>query len=314
MSKIVCVVPTIRPDRMAEFKTAWEPLFRKHGVTLITVWDGDRPEVECSDDSAGRYPADALLDDPSQKQLFYRYTDSVRNYGFVAAAKRKPDYVLTLDDDCLPRVYEHDPIRAHVDTLNRRCSLHWMNTAQGDLYLRGVPYGCRADSPVMLSHGVWVGTPDFDGETQLGLENNGGVPRNLNYYNGPVPYGTLFPLCGMNVMVRREALPYLYYAPMGPDTGIPGLNRFGDIWMGMMIKRLFDGRGWACWTGASFVLHSRASDAKKNEEQERLGRAWNEVMWRTTVRREDPVFTDYMIKYTDNTRAYRDLITLNLNR
>ncbi len=84
----------------------------------------------------------------------------------------------------------------------------------------------------------------------------------------------------MNVMVTKEALPYLYYAPMGKDTGVTGLNRFGDIWMGIHLKEVFDKLGWAVYTGVSVVNHNRASDAKKNYEQEKLGRVWNEYIGR----------------------------------
>lgn len=332
-NNIICVVPTIRPESMRQFKDAWEPLFKKHGVTLITVWDGDRPEVECSDDPAGRYPADALVDTREEKDLFFRRTDACRNWGFLAAAKRKPEYILTFDDDVLPppEVYTggitHDPVKAHLSVLHTSAPLTWMNTAHDDMpwpqsryapYLRGVPYGVRGEAPVMLSHGVWIGTPDFDGETQLSLEESTlGVPLSLPYYRGPVPKGVLFPLCGMNVMVRREALPYLYFAPMGPDTGIEGLNRFADIWMGVFLKREFDNRRWVCYTGASTVLHSRASDARKNMEQEKLGREWNEKFWKCGVELCEPceesvVMNDYFYKYAEYRRAYRDLITKTL--
>jgi reversibly glycosylated polypeptide/UDP-arabinopyranose mutase len=218
---------------------------------------------------------------------------------------------LTLDDDVTP-IGKSDPIQEHLDVLQKKVPLGWMNTAHGDSsYLRGVPYGIRKEAPVMLSHGVWVGIPDFDGETQLELEAKtgdipytkpdgtptkgpAGIPYSLPYYVGPIPIGVLFPLCGMNVMVRRQALPYLYFAPMGPDTKIvqerevdqtsggthtftiPLLNRFADIWMGISLKKQFDRLGWACYTGGATILHTRASDAKKNFEQEKLGREWNE--------------------------------------
>src|SRR5262249_8041759 len=43
--KITVVVPTIRPERMEQFREDWEPLFAKHNVTLITVFDGEEPRV-----------------------------------------------------------------------------------------------------------------------------------------------------------------------------------------------------------------------------------------------------------------------------
>lgn len=263
---------------MENFRSAWADLFRKHDVRLVTVWDGDSPEVETRSPD-GRVTSNIRYTDLPWGDLVCRHTDAVRNLGFLQAAAEPSQYVLTLDDDVVPLPGD-DPIAAHIAALNRSVPISWMNTAhQGAEHLRGVPYKIRDEAPVMLSHGVWVGTPDFDGETQLRYELTSGVPEVLPYYVGPVPRGVLFPMCGMNVMVRFPALAHLYFAPMGPDSGVPGLNRFADIWCGVALKREFDRLNWACYTGASTVLHTRASDARKNVEQELLGREWNEHIW-----------------------------------
>ncbi len=369
------VVPTIRPESHARFVKEWRPLFERHNATLITVWDGENPVVEVSSpdlrDGYREYPRQ----DPKwdfDSGLFCRFTDSCRNLGFVAATQLGADRILTLDDDCFPPVYDdvweehgkrmdrikrlnsswrggpHDPIQAHLDALTKRVPISWMNTAHDNSeYLRGVPYGVRDEAPVMLSHGVWVGTPDFDGETQLRLESRfrwecpwcsgegaltyegaglcrkcqttmvkkeGGVPSSLPYYVGPVPKGVQMPICGMNVMVTKEALPYLYYAPMGRDTGVTGLNRFGDIWMGIFVKEVFDKLGWAVYTGSSVVNHSRASDAKKNFEQEKLGRRWNEWIGKygsepyAMPKTVDLEVVEYLYSWRDKRSRYAELI------
>jgi reversibly glycosylated polypeptide/UDP-arabinopyranose mutase len=314
MPKIVCVTPTIRPECHRKFRDEWGGLFEKHGVTLVTVWDGEEPLVEVpglATFKAGELPVRWSYD--ANKDLFCRFTDACRNLGFVAAAHLKPDYVLTMDDDCYPPpggCGYPDPIQAHLDALQRRVPLGWMNTAhQGADYLRGVPYGVRDEAPVMLSHGVWVGVPDFDGETQMRLEREqGGVPSALPYYVGPVPRMALFPLCGMNVMVRAGALPLLYFAPMGKDSGAPDLHRFADIFMGVHLKRLFDRRGWACYTGASTVLHSRASDAARNYTQEGLGRKWLEILTDGNGVWGDDGLSVYWSKYLDKAAKYESLV------
>jgi len=215
MPKVIVVVPTIRPESHKQFCEAWKPLFEKHWVTLVTVWDGECPEIdvdmygETGITKWGRKDAFSLF--INEQELFYRFTDGIRNIGFVQAAgmmDSPDDILLTMDDDVVP-IYKNnsiDPIQHHINTLNRRCSISWMNTAHEiDLYLRGVPYLIRDEAPVMCSHGVWVGTPDFDGETQLVMENSGalvngklsikGVPYSLPYYVGPIPKGAMFPVC-----------------------------------------------------------------------------------------------------------------------
>ena len=321
MSRIVCVVPSIRPESMRTFRAAWEPLFREHRVTLVTVWDGETPLV-----SVSRPHDDAFYErlawenvDESWKSVVCRRTDAVRNLGFLVACKYRPDFVLTLDDDVLPSdpwtgKYD-DPIRDHLEALFKTVPLSWMNTAMDSEYLRGVPLDVRWESPVMLSHGVWTGTPDFDGETQLRIEgeNKGRLPYNLPYYNGPIPRGIFAPLCGMSLMVRREALPHLYFAPMGPDSGFKDLHRFADIWMGIHLKREFDSLGWACYTGSSTVHHARASDARTNFERERLGREWNEILWKleSGVPHEDTLpagLLDYLKSWHPKRERYATLI------
>lgn len=377
--KIVCVVPTVRPERHAEFVKAWTPLFEKHAVTLVTIWDGDEPEVETTHFGKPTPPVYIKRFRPfaspspfptttqkylDNRDLFCRRTDACRNLGFVVAAALHPTHVLTLDDDVHPvakygSTYQetNDPIRSHLDTLSKRVPLGWMNTAhESSEYLRGHPYWNRGEAPVMLSHGVWVGTPDFDGETQLRLEacpscdgrgelvppacswdeddrscsrcNGTGkqpLPHSLPYYVGSIPRGVKFPLCGMNVMVRAEALPYLYFAPMGPDCGVyrerqvdqtaggthtfkvPILHRFADIYMGLFLKDRFDQLGWACYTGGSTVHHTRASDAKVNFEQEKLGREWLELMT-TDGATMPPELIKYLKSYADKRTRYEALV------
>lgn len=370
---ICCVVPSIRPERMAEFRTAWAPMFCEHDVCLVTVWDGELPELEIRDGSGSiilnadgqrTLKLTGTFNDPEVRDLFCRRTDAVRNVGFMAAASspNNYDFILTLDDDVHPPAGS-DPIQEHLDVLQRRVPISWMNTAlpQGKpysipkttdeiknvpIYLRGFPYGIRDEAPVMVSHGVWVNVPDFDGKTQLELTNGGKnperLPYSLPYFRGPVPKGTYFPFCGMNVMVHKDAMPYLYFAPMGPDSGVvtdcthcgfpthnswqtnaedccpdglnhnrSGLNRFADIWCGILLKRAMDAMGWAIYTGASTVVHTRASDPFVNVEQERIGVEWNELAWKKnplTNSDHVPEFVKYWGSYLDKAARFRDLI------
>jgi len=310
-TRIVCVVPSVRPESMKMFRERWEEQFKKHHVDLITVWDGDDPIVE----RLGiKTPALHFIKDLSDRDLFCRYSDVVRNYGFLGAAHLRPTHILTLDDDCYPAT-GYDAIQEHLDILEKQVPISWMNTAPESLYLRGFPYSIREEAPVMLSHGIWYGVPDFDGETQLKLTQQGKrpdqIPYSLPYYKGPVPEGVLMPICGMNLMFRREALPYMYFAPMGKDSGYPDLHRFGDIWMGVEVKKEFDKLGWAIYSGGAPIVHSRASDPHKNFENEKLGRKWNEWFFNGLKYVEswpDKDYVDYFNSYQGKKHRYKMLI------
>lgn len=337
MSNIVCVTPTIRPDCHAKFVAAWGPLFREHDVTLVTVWDGDDPVAKVCHEPWVPDPTHTSFMKRSdlgerERRTVCRHTDGCRNLGFLVAADLDPDFVLTLDDDCYPVRDEwvnqnlpiggygrfvgyKDPIKAHLNALTKRYPVSWFNTAHNtDLYLRGFPERARVEAPAHLSHGVWVGTPDFDGETQLALEANGGVPLTLPYYVGPVPRGASFPLCGMNVMVTRTALPYLYYAPMGPDSGCEHLHRFADIFMGATLKGSFDDLGWACVTGYSTVHHTRASNARKNFEAEKLGREWLEMTYTEGPDAGRDAAVAYAHRYQESREDFAAMISSKLLR
>lgn len=310
--KIAVVVPTIRPEKMEEFKKSWDKLFKKYEVTLITVWDGEFPLL-----SVTRYTEPYLPESPKApaqdylsrfkgfprlpKGLLCRYTDACRNYGFAYCASLGFDYILTLDDDVAPSPFFADPIHRHLECLSKRVSLEWMDTAchinNAHLYLRGHPYRIREGSPVMLSHGVWYGVPDFDGKTQLELEAKDVFPSYLPYYSGPIPKGVYFPMCGMNVMIRKEALPYFYFAPMGPDSGFPDYHRFADIFLGISIKKEFDKRGWACFTGYATIEHTRASDAKKNAATEGKSIELGEHIWKDPPTTETFEQHQYIAQY-----------------
>jgi reversibly glycosylated polypeptide/UDP-arabinopyranose mutase len=92
-----------------------------------------------------------------------------------------------------------------------------------------------------------------------------------------VPSGTLFPMCGMNLSFRPEAIPLVYYLPMG--QGQP-YHRFADIWCGWILKKVCDHLRWSVRSGAPFVFHSRASNAARNAELESHGLPMNDRLWR----------------------------------
>jgi reversibly glycosylated polypeptide / UDP-arabinopyranose mutase len=258
----VCVVvPTIRVNKIKEFKKAWASLIEKHQAGLVIVRDGEVPELShegyhlTSDFTLGKY-ADVI----------YNFNDGVRNLGFAFAASLIPnvEYIISLDDDVEPI---GDPIQDHIDALNMKVPLSWMSTASE--YTRGFPYGVRNEAPVMLSHGVWEGVPDWDAPTQLTRNSN----KPLRFYQGVIPKGVMFPLCAMNFAFRREALPYVYQAPMGPKVG---LDRFADIWGGIEMKKDFDKLGWGVVSGFSTVYHKRASNVYTNLQKEAKGLYLNE--------------------------------------
>ncbi len=271
---IAVVVPSNRPERLQEFEDAWRPLFRRHGVTLVRVVDGDDPQCRISFSTDITYTCTTvpLSSTPEEWQsVVYNKNDGVRNFGFLQACKfnPRPDVILTLDDDVKP-IPGTDPIQEHLDKLKERPVITW--TTHYTPAPRGAPYGIRDGVEVWVSVGGWTKNPDYDAPTQLVFGNREGLSKPMCVHRG-----VFFPLCGMNVAFKTEALPYLYFAPMGEKVGV---HRFGDIWMGLRLKAELDRLDKAIVLGYATIEHTRASNVFVNLEQEAKGIRWNETMWK----------------------------------
>jgi reversibly glycosylated polypeptide/UDP-arabinopyranose mutase len=249
--KIALVIPTIR--NLNSFSEAWTDLIIKHKADVIAVYDGEEPYALVR----GRkyFPEEILGDDAD---LIYNLNDGVRNFGFVMAAHLGYDIVISLDDDVIP---DGDTIQDHINALSQNWPITWFSTA--DEYMRGFPYNVRQEAPCWVSHGVWKGVPDLDGPSQLIFG-----PHEVKFPKCPVPKGILFPFCAMNFAIRKEALAYIYQAPMGKEVG---LDRFADIWGGVELKKDMDTLGKAVVTGFASVTHLRASNVYKNLQKEAKG-------------------------------------------
>lgn len=283
---IAIVVPTMesRKEIYEKFLEAWKPLFDKHKVCLLKVTDGEIPTVTLGSKT---YDINSIMG--SHARLIFNKNDGVRNLGFAFIAKFMPTItkIITLDDDVLPY---GDSIQGHLDALNAKVPLcNWINTLK-DVYPRGFPYGIRSQAPVMVSHGLWNTVLDLDAATQLVM----GTDVKSDYNKFAVPRGVYIPFCGMSVAFNREVLKYMYYAPMGPRVG---LDRFADIYMGVVLKDKLDSLNWAMVTGYSEVIHNRASNVFNNLMKEAKGLSLHET-WND----------DYFKLYAKKRKAWEKLI------
>ena len=100
----------------------------------------------------------------------------------------------------------------------------------------------------------------------------------LDAVDQTIPTGRYYPMCGMNVALRPVVVPAFYFLLMGRDAGV---DRFGDIWAGVFVKRICDHLGWAVNSGpAQVVADQRASNVWANLRKEAPGLELNETLWR----------------------------------
>ena len=139
---------------------------------------------------------------------------------------------------------------------------------------RGVPYHrTMREGECVLSHGLWQNVPDLDAVSQLAAVRHphAAVPKDQF-----IPRATYFPMCGMNVAVKTKVVPAFYFLLMGQGYTF---DRFGDIWAGVLLKRICDHLGLFVHSGSPLVHHARASDVWSNLKKEVPGLEINERLW-----------------------------------
>lgn len=313
MRDTALVVPSIREDSLRRFITEWRyvDLFKR--VDLILVEDNAKRTFSLDDSFS--FGADSVndaqhthlcwkdIDRHEWSWIIPRRSDTVRSFGYWYAYERGYEYIMTLDDDCYPaKGYEQLDIM-HREALSRT---RWFNTLNS-VRPRGVPFKNLGSRPIQVNHGIWQGVLDYDAPQQLVNP----VVETYTHDNRIVPYGAYYPFCGMNVMWRRGAIPLSYHLLMGKAIGpIDGggcppecfdfdvesslkplpFDRFGDIWCGIIQKKVCDHLGWVVSTGTPYIAHDRASDPFKNLRKEANGIEVNEWFWQKIDAIRLPVF------------------------
>ncbi|MEZ5963771.1 MAG: hypothetical protein R3F56_07990 [Planctomycetota bacterium] len=274
--RVVVVVPSVREQHLRQFLDAWRDEFAS--ATVLVVEDhgerefdlGDLPNVVhlCWHDIDRELGASAWI--------VPRQTDCVRSFGYYKAWQLQPRMIVTLDDDCLPGPSgARGFLERHWQRLEEGGhDRAWVSTVEGTVP-RGVPYYSQnRQRRCVINHGLWTNVPDYDAPTQL-LQAR--VPTPCELRDQTIPAGSYFPMCGMNLAFRPEVVPALYFLLMGRNHPV---DRFGDIWCGVFVKRICDHLGLAVNSGAPAVEHQRASNVFANLRKEAPAMEWNETLWR----------------------------------
>ena len=258
------VVPTIRsPEFFNGFLNNWKEEFS--GCHLIVIEDREKKLMsklleQHSKDNNYTYELydwrDIDKDLKDDAWIISRQTDCVRNYGYLKAYKNQALFIVTLDDDLKPatghimRFYNNLFNDIEVDG-------KYFSTISGD-----VPRGVMTKYPqeVVVSHGYWHTVPDFSAKQQISKLGKFDIP---SFYNGHVPIGAYYSMCGMNLAWKTDFTKYMYFPLMGAKGGYP-IDRCGDIWAGYYSKHKADEREVLHVTGKPYAIHERASNVWTN--------------------------------------------------
>ena len=267
----VLVVPTIREKCIIEFIEAWE--MSEHWDEVVVI--EDNPEKSFDVNLRHHYSWKEIEETlGEQAWIISRRDSSIRSFGFLMAYRLGAKFIFTLDDDCYPSrskgLHESYLVAEHIKNLTE--TPRWVPSVPGQR-TRGLPYKNFGKAQnVMLSVGLWEGTPDFDA-----IQTLSGQSQELNLPETRVmPIGQYFPICGMNLAFRREFTPLTYFMLQG--DGYP-YRRFDDIWFGVVAKKICDHLGWMITCGKPYVCHTKASDPFVNLVKEAPGVKHNEHFW-----------------------------------
>lgn len=298
MKDICLVVPTIRKNCFDDFVDRWHAIGLFEHVDLMVMEDNPSKSFDVVQRAARQTVYHFSWEDiraqlGDLEWVVPRRSDTVRSFAYYMAWLQGYKYILTLDDDCYPPTREdgltYDGagfVKEHLRQLTERS--RWFNTLTS-VKPRGIPFfNVGKDNNVVLNHGLWTNVLDYDAPFQLANP----IREEFAFDNRVVPSGFFFPMCGMNVMWRADITVLMYHLLMGKrKTMLPGVegdvdglvklpfDRFGDIWCGIIMKKIIDNVGLHCSTGMPYIRHERASNPFANLKKEANGIEVNEDFW-----------------------------------
>lgn len=265
------VIPTVREPQISNFLKVWKDQFRGHHV--IVVEDNPEQSFDLKAANVEHYSWREIdIELGKDSWIIPRRSDCIRSFGFLKAWQSNAEFVITLDDDCLP--IGDAFVSNHSEMLNTTSpSPAWTSTVEGTTP-RGFPYlSTTRKLECVMNHGLWEGVPDYDAITSLFITRQ---PSEIKPINQVIPRGNYFPMCGMNLSFKRNLIPVMYFLLMGEDWPY---DRFGDIWCGVFAKRICDHLGYAVRSGGPLIRHQRASNVWSNLRKEVPGYEVNEMLW-----------------------------------
>jgi hypothetical protein len=287
---VALVTTTIRVPIALENYLRQFAVMGRRNVRVVIVGDRKTPDSIgpwVRDLAAFGFPIDYL--GPSEQTDWLRaYPDLARllpwnsiqrrNIGYLFAAERGADVLISIDDD--NHVLDEDFIAAHcivgseVELTELASSTGWFNICellQTDSQLtathRGFPHQHRHEMPrlavkrvhrrVAVNAGLWVGDPDVDAATRLVAPVS--VTCVKNDYPFPVTLapGSWCPFNSQNTAFSAELLPCMYLVVMGGSYRRMRVARYDDIWMSYFVRRIADHLGHSVAYGHPIVRQVR---------------------------------------------------------
>ena len=201
-------------------------------------------------------------------------SDCRRNIGYLLAYEQGAEIIITIDDDNYVTADDFFGMHGIVGTTKMFKTVFsetkWFNPCSllkvypnRNIYPRGFPYYRRKCDALSWNHstgrialniGLWLNHPDVDAITNLDQSVR---VTGFNSEQVMLAPGTYTPINTQNTAFHRRVLPAYYYLPMGVNIQGQVLDRFGDIWSGLFVKKAIDKMDDRVAIGKPLTNHNR---------------------------------------------------------
>jgi hypothetical protein len=259
-------------------------------------------------------------------------TDACRSFGYIIAALKGVDVIITYDDDNwalnlkendFDYLGAHDIVNSHFNGLEVSSTNGWFNTISmlvtdppNNIYARGYPYSKRgsdkyviksSEGDVMLNVGLWIGNPDVDAITILTEGSMNGLPitktvKLKSYKRVLLDKDTFAPINTANTAYSIKLLPIMYDTFQGAYVGELKLDRFGDIWSNLFIEKIMMHTRGRITVGTPIVEHRREA---RNTFEDFMKEFWGVII----SERLFSIINEISVQQKSYTDAYLELIS-----
>jgi len=317
---------------------SFKPTFAAHECRLLVIDEGDETIRRKNDLILSDIPHEYY--GPKEREMFFRsrFGSSGENFlsvipkrchaetsfGFLVSYEEQPDLVIEIDDDVFLNS-KQDFVLEHANNLFDgqgvlvRSKNGWYNTmdnlvlnTDARIFPRGHPYSVESRTEkytfsndqgnCVLNMGLWIGNPDLDAVTILsqgGLDGRCKIEAKRCIRSKVcVGKGTYFAVCSMNTAFVPKVIPAFYQLYLN----YLDVDRFDDIWSGLVLKKIADNLEDRVSLGEPIVLHrKRPRNVFGDLTKELEGMIINEKFWKIINKAE----LDNIESYFD---GYRSLI------
>ena len=290
LNKVAIVAPVHIP-----VSQKWIDALLKEPADVIIV-DDSAGDIEFPDSfevyDYARQEKEMGKDLYKQFEQFHR-SAACKNFGTWLAYKQGYDVIIVIDSDC---IVNEGFVQEHLIALSTK-GIGWLNPLRGTgFYSRGFPYSKRSQEK-WCHMGLWTNELDLYGTDRVGKTDIPKEPKELFDAEYNAPYAgrgapAHFPLSGMNVSFKREAIPYMLFLPnfdYGEPDNFYGFRRHDDIWGGYIFQKIAHAKNKALSYVHPYVFHDTV-----------------------VVPEEDAVEEVAMIKYEDDFYNFIDRVSIEL--